>query len=446
VSGPEAAAGAAGPEPTATRAWNLSGACRFDDLRPFARCWGVALLFHVFAPASRESPALVRLALCLAAARLAAAPDTRRLLLAAAAQLVDFVFTLPATSNHWVLAAFIDLGILAAAGRRVPLTRPAVAPFVIPQLAVAYAFAAFHKLNTGFLDPAASCAAVIARRIPGAPPLGPWGVVVLEAALALAVVPPFTRRAAVAVGVAFHGAVGLAGFYDFSAVMFAAYALLLPPDRPPPPAPERVCGPRVRDLAALVAAAAVFAVSIGPRAPAVGRLLWIPFAVVAPVLFTGLLRRRRGPLTSAVAPARRPAAWILTALNVLNGLCPYLGLKTEGSYAMFSNLRTEGGVSNHLLVPAGAIEVFPFERELAHVESSNDPELAALAGRRTELVLVHLRQLVRRRARPGLSLAFEHRGRRGTIADLRGGSSWSRLADRLLGFRPVAGAGSPCLH
>ena len=42
--------------------------------------------------------------------------------------------------------------------------------------------------------------------------------------------------------------------------------------------------------------------------------------------------------------------WIFPVLVFVNGAAPYLGLKTEASFSMFSNLRTAGERSNHLLV------------------------------------------------------------------------------------------------
>ena len=45
-----------------------------------------------------------------------------------------------------------------------------------------------------------------------------------------------------------------------------------------------------------------------------------------------------------------PLLWVIPVLFFLNGLNPYLGLNTENSYAVFSNLRTELHRSNHLLV------------------------------------------------------------------------------------------------
>ena len=63
----------------------------------------------------------------------------------------------------------------------------------------------------------------------------------------------------------------------------------------------------------------------------------------------------------------------------LNGASPYLGLKTENSFAMFSNLRTEGGVSNHFVVPASA-QIFDFQKDMVEIVSSTDKDLQELAN------------------------------------------------------------------
>ena len=53
-------------------------------------------------------------------------------------------------------------------------------------------------------------------------------------------------------------------------------------------------------------------------------------------------------------------------LVVLNGMCPYLGLKTDSSFAMFSNLRTEPGFANHLVMPHGP-QPFGFQGDLVRL-------------------------------------------------------------------------------
>ena len=88
-------------------------------------------------------------------------------------------------------------------------------------LVVFYAFAAFAKLNTGFLDPDTSCAVFYADQALAAarlPVLAPGGVaatalivttVLVELAIPLLLAIPPTRHAGVLLGLAFHGLVSL---------------------------------------------------------------------------------------------------------------------------------------------------------------------------------------------------------------------------------------------
>src|SRR5262249_9373608 len=69
---------------------------------------------------------------------------------------------------------------------------------------------------------------------------------------------------------------------------------------------------------------------------------------------------------------------------IFNGISPYLGLKTESSFAMFSNLRTEGGKSNHLLIP-NSWQLFDFQKDLVEIESSSDSYLNELASKKLAL-------------------------------------------------------------
>jgi hypothetical protein len=77
--------------------------------------------------------------------------------------------------------------------------------------------------------------------------------------------------------------------------------------------------------------------------------LWAPSLLVCFVLVQ-VLPRRPASYPAGTLRIRHASLAILPLLVVLNGAAPYLGLKTEGSFAMFSNLRTEGGVSNHFVV------------------------------------------------------------------------------------------------
>jgi hypothetical protein len=93
----------------------------------------------------------------------------------------------------------------------------------------------------------------------------------------------------------------------------------------------------------------------------------------------------RTPTVKVPTPVRTPVwLWLLPALVLINGLNPYLGLRTQLSFSMFSNLRTEGGRTNHLFMPR-LITLQPYEDDLVEVIEASDPILQDL--RTKELLL-----------------------------------------------------------
>lgn len=66
--------------------------------------------------------------------------------------------------------------------------------------------------------------------------------------------------------------------------------------------------------------------------------------------------------------------WLCPIIIFINGLSPYLGLKTETSFSMFSNLRTEAGISNHFFIPSGS-QVFDFQKELVTIIDTDKESL-----------------------------------------------------------------------
>ena len=63
----------------------------------------------------------------------------------------------------------------------------------------------------------------------------------------------------------------------------------------------------------------------------------------------------------------------------LIGLTPHLGLKNVQVFAMFSNLRTEGGNTNHLFIPS-SFQLFDNLEDLVTIKRSNRRKLNSLSG------------------------------------------------------------------
>jgi hypothetical protein len=64
---------------------------------------------------------------------------------------------------------------------------------------------------------------------------------------------------------------------------------------------------------------------------------------------------------------------------MLNGAAPYLGLKTESSLAMYSNLRTEGDATNHLLIRR-TLRWWDYQQKLVRIVRSSHPGLQRIAA------------------------------------------------------------------
>ena len=77
------------------------------------------------------------------------------------------------------------------------------------------------------------------------------------------------------------------------------------------------------------------------------------------------------------------------ALLVANGFLPYLGAKTETSFAMYSNLRTEGGQTNHWLMPA-SLQIWDYQRDLVKIHRVSVAQNTAAGEPRVSMDLLRV--------------------------------------------------------
>ena len=331
------------------------------------------------------------------------------------------------------------------------------APIVRLELIILYFFAVLHKLNADFLDPQISCAvhfyAAQLQSLPfalaGAVPI--YLTLAVETAIPLLLCWPLTRNAGILLGLLFHAAVGfnpISEFYNFSSMIFALL-FLFASLRLDAGWPTRYLfrplwweGVPFYGKSVLAVGAVLVFVGLVVAAPAELALpLWGLYSAGLILLFVLLPK----------APPARPAfsfrPWpvlLVPLLIGLNGCSPYLGLKTETAFAMYSNLRTEGGQSNHLLVPAG-VQLFGFQRDLVEIKDSSSGFLASLARRKLMLPFFEVRALLQQH--PNTSLTYERHAGPNTSpgAQLRQPIPWPLR--KLLYFRPVTHSGrQPCFH
>jgi hypothetical protein len=327
----------------------------------------------------------------------------------------------PELGNHWFLAGLVDLALLFAvavgvvrrrwrdatdlADRFFPVARWCLLGF--------YFFASFAKLNSAFFDRSVSCATfyfdestdsvgLSALQLDGAAGLQ-WAVIVATAAIELSI--PWlllfrrTRNLGVVVGLAFHTVLAIDRshqFFDFSSVLAALFILFLPSSSGVWVA-ERLGSIRARLLLrderapkyvhltlvavpVLAGMAVAFDVLTPRQALLVG---WLPWQVFALLLLAATLRylQQRPPEPSRRALRIGHVAYLLVPLLVfVNGLTPYLELKTGFGWNMYANLRTVDGETNHYIVRR-TLPLTDAQDELVEVLDTDDPALRVYIAR-----------------------------------------------------------------
>lgn len=324
-----------------------------------------------------------------------------RLVALLAALIVECASRLPNPVNHQALLAILGL----AAGLWwvvLRLRAPAIAadpaqlyeriaPFLRVGFITMWIFAAMAKMNSGFMDFATSCAVWILESAPGVQvPRSLTGVAIVgtiavELSIPLLLLFHRTRPFAILVAFPFHAMSAISGHSWFSGFAWAFYALFLPPvtlARGTAMARRGVerLGER---LPSWVTDLAVHAGRRPLPTLAVLVLGWVGARyLVAPVLPGSLEQVRHAGAVLMCLAWMGVTGWILFRLReswlpapqrpkaglrftspililgivvlVANALAPYAGVKTRASFTMFSNLQTEPGHWNSLVLPESA--------------------------------------------------------------------------------------------
>lgn len=411
-----------------------------DVLSLFASLWAVAALFHVLGTSGvalrlvtePTATGVAQALLAVSAIGVLVRPGrTGPLLLLAGLGLATAWLEAPLLGSHWVLAVFVNLALLVAAllaRRDGGIDRERLAEAFLPVarwcLVLFYAFAAFAKLNTDFLDAAVSCSTYFFGETFGGPPavgadLLPFATALTELSIPLLLLVRRTRVFGVLLGLAFHSVIALDvvhPFYDFSAVLAALFVLFLPTAFATSALGLlRGRGTAFRHVWLGLAAVVLVAQWAGFLLPFVaGRLvLWVLFdiAVLAGVVVWLLRDRGRSPGPQRPFALRGPrwALALVPALVVVTGLLPYVELRTASAFTMYSNLRMVDGTSNHLLVRS-SLPLAGRHTDLVTVVSSDDPDLARYAEQGYLLPWDSFRSYLAEH--PAVAVTFERGGQR----------------------------------
>jgi hypothetical protein len=398
----------------------------------FSGLWAIAALFHM-AHSSVFDKQLNFALLTLAAFYVILKPGMTVFLVFIILQLFDAFFRMPYTTNHWLFTAFVNCTILYAVCYQIIRQRSfkidegvlfkTFAPVVRIEIIVLYFFAVFHKLNSGFFSPGSSCATDLLRAqgiatlIPSRSQLfaaNAYFTIFIESLIPLLLCFRHTRNVAILAGILFHCVLSYSSynaFYDFSSMVFACYFLFA--DTAFSFSLYRLFGnlkirflnfidrfsmKRLFFVITCFLLGIILLYGINKKLDSFSAIhlyfFWTLYSIVFTYCFIRFWIKEK---TEAVQDRTFYLPhWSFIFLPVfvfLNGTSPYLGLKTENSYAMFSNLRTEGGVTNHFIIPAG-IQVFDYQKEVVQIVSSSDHGLQKLAAEDKAMVLFEFKNYV----------------------------------------------------
>lgn len=457
-----------------------------DGLVTFSVMWALALIFSVVSHledlrlANGLRIGLIEYSvLALAAAVLIWPRHLQLLLLLSAAMATQYLFRMPVASNNQTIAFFMNLAIVAVVGvtwlRQLPAESARedayeklriVARYL---LATMYFYGIFHKINVDFLDTDASCAVALYR--PLAQPFGLadnlYGRYLAIASTfiieAITLVCLFWKRYfafGLIIGLIFHYIIPISGYswyMDFSSLVFALYTLSVPREASIAFYQRGVQLLRLLPgrSAGATAFAALLAVCVLSGLLSLGvamiwgaseitpmkawHSIWIfVWAVVGGIAMVTMTYAALESLPYKAGAQVRRAKWvyIFPAVLFLSCISPYVGLKTESSIAMFSNLHTEGGTTNHLLF-AKPVYLFPYQKDVAIMEDSSSPWIRSQIQRGIGFVRFELERFMRYNPRDWVTFTMNGQRYERVSAANYPMPSYNALERWLLIFKPV---------
>jgi hypothetical protein len=273
-----------------------------------------------------------------------------------------------------------------------------------------YFFVTLAKLNIDFFDPVISCAAGMYRDITPAginlsdplfawtPTAAVWGTILAEGGIPILLLFKRTRTLAIVSGLFFHLLLGFhphQGVYSFTAMMYMLYFLFTGEGFTATVNAQlnqlvdwlRKRGSLRQYLIGAVILGAVFAVSLFFIAVGymldwfelgantrIGFWFWLVWALAIIAFYLYIFWKTPAEERSFSAPLfpNRGLLWIFVVLILINGFMPYFGFKTETSFAMFSNLRTEELRTNHFFMPTG-LHIADYQQDLVEITDTDHP-------------------------------------------------------------------------
>jgi hypothetical protein len=265
-------------------------------------------------------------------------------------------------------------------------------------LIILYFYVVFHKLNSDFFEPKISCAGIFFEDVIhnfylhkisfiknlfleynlGIRTISIYFTLISEALIPVLLSFKKTRNTGLIYGAVFHLILpfqGFTGIYSFSAMIYTSYVFFWGID-----AFEKFYAfiKKNRIFIGTYFTVAVILVMYFRTFDnwsvfnAASTFFWFVYSIIYLLLFYKTVNIH---ITTTKyhtgTPLKLGILWLSPVIVFMNGLLPYVGLKTEDSYGMFSNIKTEGGGTNHHIVPVSS-QVFNYQKEVVTVIDSDN--------------------------------------------------------------------------
>jgi hypothetical protein len=361
---------------------------------------------------------------------------------------------LPQVPNHIILALCVNLMWISVLSYQLFTKRfdgerayNTVRPFLMISVAIVYFFSVFHKLNLDYFNPLVSCAVELYTDITGIytffPNNGVTDSMVIYLTIAIEAAIPvllFSRKFwkyGLLLAVLFHTLLSLHSnvfIMSFSAEIFALVSVFIPNDA-------------LRDLVSLIkriaarfmvqevivkllAAVSLITVIIvlayfTMSSPGLEGLLksmfrtiWLLGCLILIIIAFSFMRSSINRESISVN-LRQAAYWIFPIILFINGLTPYLGLKTATNFSMFLNLWVKGKQNNNLVLRMN-FPLTDYSSDLIQVLASNHPYFNALHDSGEEITHFELyRWIAEHPEVDSLRISFRHGGVSEEIIDIK---------------------------
>ncbi len=322
---------------------------------------------------------------------------------------IEWASLLPKSPNHrWIffiasILVFKDLGTKKLSDSLIYLA------------SIIYFFAFLAKVNSDFLFSNHSCSVVFFEHIKNFiwlpkityTPILSFSIALSELLISILLLSSKTRKIAIFIGLSLH--LGLAldiikHFLDFSSVMsiFLISEIVLNNSK----------GIKKKSIYLISNFFAIFftylffhTLVIKPHYPEYIlklTIFWLFYYSIIIYIFFDL----KNNLSIGNYNKKSIFTYIVFTITILNGLSPYLGIKTRTSFSMYSNLWITNNESNHLIF-SKSLDVFGFLKDEAEILSSENQNLRDVNNQNLKLPFFELLKEIK--SKPFLNVKFKYK-------------------------------------